>query len=235
MNEILNPAFDALKTYDWGVDPKVLQPIDDAIVATRTDAVARKDLEARLIAALTSAGSRAAKDMVCRALKTIGTGSSVAALAPLLADDKLSHMARYALESIPAPEAGQALRAALPKVAGKLQIGIISSLGVRREPASIATLQSLLGHADAAVAQAAAHALGTIALPEADKALAAAKSNNPRTAAAIADGSLECAEKLLANGQKAAAKATYQRVLGSNPAKPVQVAATRGVQLCDSK
>ena len=28
---MLDQAFDDLKTYDWGVDPKVLKPIDDAV------------------------------------------------------------------------------------------------------------------------------------------------------------------------------------------------------------
>ena len=160
MSEQLDKAFEALKTYDWGMDPNVLQPIDEAIVSTHGDAAARKDLETRLAAVLKTEASRAAKDVVCRALKTIGTAASVPALAALLADEKLSHMARYALERIPAPEAGQALRTALPKVTGKLKIGMISSLGVRGEEASLAPLQALLADSDAAVAQAAAHALG---------------------------------------------------------------------------
>ena len=101
MNENLNKALDALKTYDWGVDPNVLKPIDEAIIATHSDAAARKELETRLIEVLKSGAPRAAKDAVCRALKTIGTAVAVPALAPLLADESLSHMARYALERIP--------------------------------------------------------------------------------------------------------------------------------------
>ena len=81
MSEPLDKALDALKTYDWGVDPNVLKPIDDAIIATHGDAAARKKLEAHLIAALKPAASRAAKDAACRALKTIGTAASVPALA----------------------------------------------------------------------------------------------------------------------------------------------------------
>ena len=94
---MLDQAFDALKTYDWGVEPNVLQPIDEAITATHADPAARKDLETRLIEVLKTEVPRAAKDAVCRALKTIGTVASVPALAALLADEKLSHMARYAL------------------------------------------------------------------------------------------------------------------------------------------
>ena len=231
---MLDKAFDALKTYDWGVDPKVLQPIEDAIVATHSDAAARKELEARLAAVLATEAPRAAKDAVCRALKTVGTAASVPALAALLADENLSHMARYALERIPAPEAGQALVAALPKTSGKLKVGVLSSLGVRGEEASVAPLQALLADSDAAVAQAAAHALGGISSLTAGKALYTAKPT-PATQTAIADASMECAEKLLASGNKVAAKATYDKLLGGSPSKQVQFAAQRGLQACGGK
>lgn len=231
---MLDQAFDALKTYDWGVDPKVLQPIDEAIIATHGNAAARKELEARLAAVLATEAPRAAKDAVCRALKTVGTAASVPALAALLANENLSHMARYALEPIPTPEAGQALLAALPKAAGKVKVGIISSLGVRGEDASVAALQAQLADSDAAVAQAAAHALGRIGSLTAGKALHAAKPT-PATQAAIANASMQCAEKLLASGNKDAAKATYEKLLGGSPSKQVQLAAKQGLQACGGK
>jgi len=234
MKEKLDQAFEALKTYDRGVDPNVLQPIDEAIVATHTDAAARKDLEARLIAVLKTEVPQAAKDAVCRALKTIGTAAAVPALAALLADEKLSHMARYALERIPGPEAGQALREALPKVAAKLKIGIMSSLGVRGEAASIAALQPMLADSDPAVAASAAHALGDIGTLEAAKGLLTAKPT-AGTKAALADASLNCAENLLAAGNKSAAKITYDKLLGSSPSEVVKLAATRGLQTCAAK
>jgi hypothetical protein len=225
---------EALKTYDWGTDPKVLQPIEDAIVATRADAAARKELESRLAEVLKGAAPRAAKDVACRMLKTIGSASSVPTLAALLPDDKLSHMARYALESMPAPEAAQALLAALPSLTGSLKIGVISSLGVRAEAAAVAPLQGLLADPNPAIAAAAAHALGAIASPPAAAALAAAKPT-ATTQLAIADASLNCADAALANGQKAEAKATYQRLLDSKPSKAVALAATHGLQACDEK
>ena len=76
------------------------------MVATHGDAAARKELETRLAAVLDSGGSRAAKDYVCRKLMMIGTAESVPALAALLPDKDLSHMARYALERIPGPGSG---------------------------------------------------------------------------------------------------------------------------------
>ncbi len=38
---MLDQAFEALKTYDWGTDRKALDPIDDAVVATHGDDAAR--------------------------------------------------------------------------------------------------------------------------------------------------------------------------------------------------
>src|SRR5690606_11698463 len=69
----LDKAFEALKTYDWGADRGALNPIDDAVVAALGDSAARKALEARLAAALTTGISRDAKDVVCRALRIMGT------------------------------------------------------------------------------------------------------------------------------------------------------------------
>ena len=133
----IDKAFEALKTYDWGPDRRTLVAIDAAVPATHGDAAARKALETRLAAVLSTEASRAAKDFVCRKLMIVGTAESVPALAAILPDEDLSHMARYALERIPAAEAAAALRDALPKLNGKLKVGVIGSLGVRRDAESI--------------------------------------------------------------------------------------------------
>ena len=114
-DEALDKAFDALKSYDWGADRNVLKPIDDAVVASGKNAAARKNLEKRLAGVLKSDVSRAAKDYLCRHLSLVGSAGCVPTLAPLLTDQKLSHLARFALERIPAPEAAKALREALGK------------------------------------------------------------------------------------------------------------------------
>ena len=231
---MLEQAFDALKTYDWGVDRNVLNPIDEAVVKTRNDPAARKEIESRLLAVLQSNAPRDAKDYVCRQLRTMGTAASVPVLEPLLADAELSHMARYALERIPEPQAGQALERQLPKLSGNLKIGVISSLGSRGQAApakTVALLRPLLKDPDDAVACAAATALGRIASVEADKALASAK---PRAAlvAVFADASMSCAENLLAAGHAREAKATYERLLKNKPSDLVRLAAERGLKAC---
>ena len=45
---MLDQAFEALTTFDWGQDAKVLSPIDEAIASTHGDAAKRKELEKNL-------------------------------------------------------------------------------------------------------------------------------------------------------------------------------------------
>ena len=224
---MLDQAFEALKAYDWGVDRKVLEPINEAVLATSDDAGARKELETRLAAVLKTDVPRDAKDFVCRKLRTIGTSASVPTLAALLPEKDNSHMARYALERIPTEEAAQALRDAMSKLGGDLKIGMISSLGVREDEKSVPALASFLLRADAAIAAAAATSLGNIGTSQAVQALAKAKLT-----AAVTDASLACAEDLLADGKKADALAIYKKIAGQDQPKHVRLAATRGVLTC---
>jgi HEAT repeat protein len=228
---MLEQAFEALKTYDYGVDRHVLDPIDEAAVTTRNDPAARKDLESRLLAVLQSNAPRDARDYVCRQLRTIGTATSVPALEALLADLDLSHMARYALERIPDSQAGKALEHQLPKLNGQLQIGVISSLGTRGQGVSL--LRPLLQDSDESIARAAAIALGRIATADSSKALGSAKPR-PALAVVLADASMSCAEKLLAAGHAKQAKATYQGVLKNNPPDLIRLAAERGLKACQT-
>jgi len=232
----VDKAFDTLKTYDWGADRNLLNPIDAAVIATSGDAAARKDLEKRLLAVLTGGSSRSAKDFICRALGTIGTAQSVPALAALLPDKDLSHMARYALQRISAPEAVAAMRGAMPKLSGALQIGTIGSLGIRRDTQSVAALAGLLGDGDKAVARTTAGALGTIGSPAAGKALGAALKNAPGDVKpAVVDACLICADQLLADGKKAEAVALYEAIGGADQPKHVSLAAGRGLMMAAGK
>lgn len=231
---MLDKAFDALKTYDWGQDPKVLSPIDEAIVASHGDAAAREQLERRLAEALKTDLSYDAKQVLCRKLRTVGTAASVPVLAELLTDEKLSHMGRYALERIPAPEAADALRNALSQVDGELKIGMITSLAARQDEKSVPLLAALLSDSNPALARAAAYGLGAIRSPAAAQALADAKPNT-EAQSAVADAKLACAENLLTDGNNKDALAIYKSLAGADQPKHVKLAATRGMLACAGK
>ena len=225
---MLDQAFEALKTYKWGVDPKAIQAIQDTVVSTHGDSAARGKLESRLAAVLNTDVSRAAKDTVCRALKTIGTSNSVPALAKLLHDEQLSHMARHALQTMDAPEAAKALVAALDKTPKKIRIGILSSLGARGKDVPVAPLAKALADKDAEVSTAGALALGALGSADAVKALGSAKINDTNRIA-VCDAMLQCAENMLAHGKKSEAKSIYSKILKSGPTKAAKLAAELGV------
>lgn len=229
---MLDQAFDELKKYDWGVDPKVLRPIDEAVVKCCGDDAARAKLEERLAAALASDAPRPAKDYVCRKLMLIGSSACVPALAALLGDKDLSHMARYALERIPTGEAAAALRDAAGKLSGALKAGAISSLCSRGDAASAAMLGGLVGDSDEAVAKAAAAALGSIGNGDAAAALAKANASGAEAKLAATDAKLACAENLVEAGKKTEALAIYKSLSGDDQPKHVSLAAKRGVLAC---
>jgi len=226
----LDGAFTTLKTYDWGADRKLLNPIDQAIVATQADPAARKVLEKRLVDALAGGLSRSAQDYVCRRLRVIGTAQSVDALAALLPAEETSHIARFALERINDQKATEALRAALPKVGAKLKPGMIGALGARRDAKSVDAIAKYLGDSDVMTARAAAHSLALIGTPAAAKALSEfAKSAPAAMAMHVADARLLCAEQLAADGHKAEAVALYKDLQANDQPAHVKVAAMRGI------
>ncbi len=232
---MLDEAFEALKNYDWGTDRAPVAPIEAAVTASHGKPADRADLEKRLLKALASDISRDAKGFVCRMLTIVGGTASAPVLAALLADEYLSHMARYALERIQAPEAGQALLNSLPKLSSKLKIGVISSLGSRRDASAVSPLSGLLTDQDASVARAAATALGEIGNVEAAKALEGSVPSATETKRAVIDARLACAEALLASDKNAVAYGIYKSLAGDGQARLVRLAATRGMLSCAAK
>lgn len=232
----LDAPFAALTVFDWGHDAAPLAAIDAAAIAAHGDAAARADVEKRLAAILGPGPTRAAKEYACRKLSMIGTAACVPAVAALLGDADNSHMARFALERIAAPEAVAALRAALGSASGPLKVGMMSSLASRGDAASVPAIAALL-KAEEPTAVAAAKALGTIHSTEAAEALAgAAASAAGPLAAAIADARFECAEALLLQNKRSEAAAIYKAVATAAAGKPesrsIELSATRGLLAC---
>lgn len=228
---MLDKTIETLKKLEYGDDIASLSAIDDAIAKTKGDSAAAKLVEKSLLSVLTGDSTHNAKDYACRKLKLVASADSVEALTDMLHDEKLSHMARYALQAMPAAEAGKALLGALPKLSGELKAGAIGSLGVRGENGAVATLASLLANSDATVAKAAASALGAIGSADAAKALSNAKPHADAIATAI-DSSLACAEALLDGGDKSGAMAIYSQLSKGDQPEHIQLAAKRGKLAC---
>src|SRR5262245_32097000 len=70
----------------------------------------------KLISVIQSGATEKEKADACRELARVGGKEAVGPLIALLPDEKLSHMARYALETIPDPSVDKALRDSLSKL-----------------------------------------------------------------------------------------------------------------------
>jgi HEAT repeat protein len=186
----------------------------------------------KLIATLKSDATQKEKADACRQLGVIGTRDAVPALASLLGDEQLSHMARYALETIPDPTVDEAFRSALVQLHGRPLIGVITSIGVRHDALAVSQLSILLYGADPGVAQAAAGALGFIGTSNAAKSLEDAWANTPAPGHLLfAEGMLRCAEGLANKGLRKDALNIYDTLLNAKVSHQVRTAAFRGTIL----
>lgn len=228
-SQALAEAFKVLEHYKRGDDPDVLSPIEQAVREVHGNPAARAALEQRLAAHLRAPASEAARKFVCRELAIIGSPASVPALSALLVQEDLSHMARYALERIPGPEADKALRDALGTATATIKVGIIHSVGVRRDAQSVSLLAKILTN-DPASAAAAAKSLGEIGTPEAAKALESSRQKaTAELRLAIADALLISAERLIASGDRDQAVKLLEPLTDASQAPHVRVAANRAL------
>ncbi|MCL5097351.1 MAG: HEAT repeat domain-containing protein, partial [Candidatus Omnitrophica bacterium] len=188
--------------------------------------------EDKLIAVLKSDASQKDKVDACRQLAVIGTRNAVPPLVALLGDEQLSHMARYALETIPDPSVDEALRNALVAFRGKPLIGVIGSIGVRRDTEAIPLLAEKLSDLDPVVVRTAAGSLGQIGTLSAAKALEEAWANTPAPRHLdFAEGMLRCAEALAAKGLRKDALAIYDCLRWAQAPHQVRAAGLRGAIL----
>lgn len=200
--------------------------------ARAQDANTSAETETALIAVLGSDASPAEKAIACKKLAIVGSSEAVPDLAKLLSDPQLSSWARIALEAMPGKDADKALRDAADSLDGKLLVGMINSIGVRRDAIAVDALTKRLQDKDEEVASAAAVALGRIgndaAAQSLRQALAAAPAN---VRSAIAEGSVLCAERLHKQGDTVAAAEIYDEVRHADVPKQRVLEATRGAIL----
>jgi hypothetical protein len=142
-SSLLTPQEDkAMQSLKLGT--KLIAVLLIAGVALVSGRAAGGEEETKLIDVLKSGADQKAKADACMSLARYGTKDAVPALAALLTDEKLSHMARYGLEPIPDPSVDVALREALGKVKGRLLTGVIGSCGVRHDSQAIQPIAALL-------------------------------------------------------------------------------------------
>jgi len=188
-----------------------------------------KEKQRKLIQVLKSSAAPAEKAIVCKQLAIYGTKDAVPALAPLLSDPELASWARIALEAIPGSAPDAALRKAMGRLQGRLLVGTVNSIGVRRDSKAVSGLGKKLQDHDTEVASAAAIALGRIGGTGAAKLLEQSLARGPASSLpAVAEGCILCAETFSAQGQPARAIKLYDSVRQAPVPKQMVLDATRG-------
>lgn len=167
------------------------------------------------------------KAIACKKLAFVGGKDAVQPMAALLDHPQLACYARFGLEPNPDPSVDEALRSALPKLKGRLQVGVITTIGVRKDAKALDALTKLIDDADAEVAGAAAASVGMIGGIAASRALQAALSRTkPPVFPVVARATLLCAENMMtANRQRALE--LYRALSAESMPKPVRLAALR--------
>jgi len=169
-----------------------------------------------------------ARQYVCHLLRRCGSDACVPALTKLLADEKLAHMARFALTYMAGEKAGEALRENLSTAPANLLASAIDSVARRGDRKAVAAIAKIAAGGDEALASAALAALGRIGGPEAAKALAGLKPAKANTRV-WADAYLKSADSLAADGLTADAEAIYRKMYASGPETMSRVAALGGL------
>ena len=188
--------------------------------------------EKELLAVLRSDAPAAEKAITCKLLSIHGSSAAVTDLARLLPDPQLASWARIALEVIPGVAADEALRKATDSLHGKLLVGTINSIGVRRDAYAVDLLTTHLQDKDVEVASAAAVALGHIGNAAATKSLRQSLTVAPeKVRSAVAEGCVLCAERLLSEGNSIEATEIYDEVRKADVPKQRILEATRGAIL----
>jgi len=203
-----------------------LLAVSTAVAKAHGSVAQTRDIEKRFIAFLKSDASIAGKGFVCRELSLMGSEASVPVLSGMLAQPKTADIARFALERMPGPGVNQALRAALAKSTDKTRIGIINTLGWRRDAGSVAALRPLAMGADQPTASAALFALAAIADPRAVQALADAQGKVVEALRTTAsEAYLKAADQLTAP----AALPIYKKLYAASEPPMVRVGALTGI------
>jgi hypothetical protein len=191
----------------------------------------RTDKERQLIVQLRTA-AEGEKAIACKQLAIHGSADAVPDVAKLLGDERLSSWARIALEAIPDPACDAALREAAGRLQGRLLVGVINSLGVRRDAGAVGMLAGRLADPDPAVASAAAIALGQVgdvaALAALRPTLAATQ---PAVRDAVAEACVVAAERMRSAGRGSDAAALCDLVCKAEVSAQRIGEATRGAIL----
>ncbi len=198
--------------------------------------------EALLLQAIDGAGSEPADihrvNVAVKRLAVVGSEASIPKLAALLANEKQSFNARFALEALPFDAADAALAEAAGKLDGACLVGVIDTIGVRGKAESVELLTKIYAEKDdVAVKKAVVAALGAIATDEAAGFLVSeAKKDlsgaDPLFLRGLGDAILDAAEAREKAGNLVGAAALYDAATTAGLPNFVREAGTYRALVC---
>ncbi|MBQ9128621.1 MAG: hypothetical protein IJY15_12800, partial [Thermoguttaceae bacterium] len=198
--------------------------------------------EALLLQAIDGAGSEPADihrvNIAVKRLAVVGSEASIPKLVALLANEKQSFNARFALEALPFDAADAALAEAAGKLDGACLVGVIDTIGVRGKAESVELLTKIYAEKDdVAVKKAVVAALGAIASDEAAGFLVSeAKKDlngaDPLFLRGLGDAILDAAEAREKAGNLVGAAALYDAATTAGLPNFVREAGTYRALIC---
>ncbi len=225
-------TFEAVKTWDFGKRRRKLAALEEALRGASPRLI--RWAEDHLLEVLADPeATYAGRQFVMRILRRIGTARCVVPVAKYLGDEKLSHMARFALQHLPYPEVTTVLLEALSKVPDRLKVGMIGSLGERGDPSAIEGVAPYVKSANEDLARVAIRALGRIGGEKALEILL--NSRAPRSLRNLLNESIvACARSVARKGGKDTALKVFRDMARlSSVAPPIRLAAYGGILECE--
>jgi HEAT repeat protein len=147
--------------YEYGDDPNPCEQAEKLLQETPIDEYGRIEKKLIVVAGSKDA-TQAGKAVACRFLQQVGTRRCIPAVSGLLRDEILSDYARLVLERLKSEEADRAMRDALKTAPDKAKIGILASLGERRDRKTIEPAAKLAHSSNPALAKAAIRVIGKL-------------------------------------------------------------------------
>jgi len=163
-----------LAAYEYGDESNAGEAVEKLLQDTPVGEYGR--LEKGLIGVVARGdATETGKAIACRMLQQVGTEACIPAVSALLGDEVLSHYARLVLERLKSAKADAAMRDALARAPASAAIGLLGSLGERRDAETVPAAATLARSEKTEVAAAAIQALGEIGGSQAAEALASLK------------------------------------------------------------
>ncbi len=221
-----------LKTLDYSGSQQSLESLDRAITAAGADGSKASAIVHDLVELLrqpdaTFTAQQAAAQRLGQLLtRPADIASAIATLEPLLTDERLSNLARLALEPVPGAAVDAAFLRALAAPETGARVGLVQSIGNRRIANAVPQLAPFLKDRDEHTAAAATKALGQIGNADALAAL----DNAPDPAGrAVVEARLACAWNLPATEGVTVFRRIYDDTKVSAPQRAI---AFRGLLGC---